>query len=109
MSRNDPDPPRALVIYVPLTTQNRNSAYEILLPKLNFLAQDSVANVQGIGSIPRVRFERKLGELPNQVMAQIKQAIMFALDLKVDEQVVFLLAIACLSNSVVTNELYRKN
>jgi mRNA interferase MazF len=35
VSRNDPNPPRALVIYVPLTTQNRGSAYEVSLPKLN--------------------------------------------------------------------------
>ncbi|MBI3208259.1 MAG: type II toxin-antitoxin system PemK/MazF family toxin [Candidatus Solibacter usitatus] len=28
VSRHDPDPPRALVLYVPLTTQNRMSQYE---------------------------------------------------------------------------------
>src|SRR5262249_1479704 len=32
VSRSDSDPPRALAIYVPLTTQNRNSDYEIALP-----------------------------------------------------------------------------
>lgn len=31
VSREDPQPPRALVIYVPLTTQNRNSPYEVVL------------------------------------------------------------------------------
>ena len=62
VSRYDPDPPRALIIYVPLTTQNRQSPYEVLLPKLPFLNQISVANVQGIGSLPSVRLERKLGQ-----------------------------------------------
>ncbi|MGK7875703.1 MAG: type II toxin-antitoxin system PemK/MazF family toxin [Xenococcaceae cyanobacterium] len=81
VSRDDPNPPRALVIYVPLTTQNRNSPYEVVLPKLRFLDRDSVANVQGLGSILRVRLERKLGNLPDEVMEQIKQAILFALDL----------------------------
>ncbi len=28
VSRHDPDAPRALTIYVPLTTQNRGSRYE---------------------------------------------------------------------------------
>ena len=42
------------MIYVPLTTQNRQSKYEVLLPKLSFLHEVSVANVQGIASIPRV-------------------------------------------------------
>ena len=36
VSRDDPNPPRALVIYVPLTTQNRNSQYEVVLPKVRF-------------------------------------------------------------------------
>ncbi len=56
VSRYDPDLPRAVVIYVPLTTQNRQSAYEVALPKLPFLDRDSVANVQGIGSLPMFDF-----------------------------------------------------
>jgi mRNA interferase MazF len=43
-----------------------------------------VANVQGIGSVPRVRLERKLGELPTDAMLEIKQALVFALDLETD-------------------------
>ena len=82
VSRDDPDPPRALAIYVPLTTQNRRSLYEVVLPRLQFLERDSIANVQGIGSIPTVRLERKLGKLPEEVMLEIQRAIKFALDLQ---------------------------
>ena len=82
VSRDDPDPPRALIIYVPLTTQNRQSAYEVALPKLRFLNFDSVANVQGIGSLPKVPLERRLGKLPEKAMNDIKGAIAFALDLE---------------------------
>ena len=53
-------------------------------PKLKFLNRDSFANVQGLGSIPRVRLERKLGQLPDETMHQIQQAILFSLDLKLD-------------------------
>jgi len=81
VSRLDPDPPRALVVYVPLTTQNRNSAYEVALPRLPFLDHESVANVQGLGSIPVVRLERKLGSLPAAALARIRNAIVYALDL----------------------------
>lgn len=84
VSRYDPDPPRALVTYVPLTTQNRKSQYEVKLPKLSFLNRDSFANVQGLGSIPQVRLERKLGELSSETMQKIKQAILFALDLNTE-------------------------
>ena len=74
LSREDSDPPRSLVIYAPLTTQNRGSQYEVVLPRLRFLSKDSIVNVQGLGSIPTVRLERKLGELPASVLQEIKQA-----------------------------------
>lgn len=82
VSRLDPDPPRALVLYVPLTTQNRNSRYEVILPRLPFLDRESVANVQGLGSIPIVRLERKLGVLPAQGFHAVKAALVFALDIE---------------------------
>jgi mRNA interferase MazF len=81
VSRDDPDPPRALILYVPLTRQNRQSPYEVVLPRLPFLDRDSVANVQGLGSLPTVRLERRLGKLPDDVMVKIKRALTFALDL----------------------------
>ena len=82
VSRQDPDPPRALVLYVPLTTQRRNSPYEVPLPRLPFLDRESVANVQGLGSLPTVRLERKIGRLSTGVMEQLKHALAFALDLE---------------------------
>jgi mRNA interferase MazF len=82
VSRLDPDPPRALALYVPLTTQNRLSRYEVMLPKLPFLDRDSSANVQGLGSIPTVRLQRRLGRIPLAVMTELKTALLFALDLE---------------------------
>ena len=84
VSRYDPDPPRALILYVPLTTQNRQSPYEVPLPRLGFLDRDSVANVQGLGSLPKARLERRLGKLPDEVMTKIKRALGFALDFGMD-------------------------
>ena len=81
VSRHDPDAPRALTIYVPLTTQNRGSRYEVALTKLTFLRELSVANVQGIASLPVTRLERKLGEVPPEVLAQIRKALAFATEM----------------------------
>ena len=78
LSRHDPEAPRALTIYVPLTTQNRGSRYEVELPKLRFLREVSFANVQGIASLPATRLERRLGELPPDVLARIREALAFA-------------------------------
>ncbi len=81
LSRDDPQAPRALVIYVPLTTQNRGSRYEVEPGMLRFLKEMSVANVQGLGSIPAIRLQRRLGLLSIELLNKIKQAARFALDL----------------------------
>jgi mRNA interferase MazF len=85
VSRADPDPPRALVIYVPITTQDRGSPYEVSLPQTRFLQKGSVANVQGIGSLPTVRLGRRIGTLPAQALIEIRRAIVWALDLELPE------------------------
>ena len=81
VSRYDEDPPRVLAIYVSLTSEYRGSAYEVEMPELPFLHAEGVANVQGIGSLPVKRLERRLGVLPPQVMDRIKKALRFVLDL----------------------------
>lgn len=72
----------ATCLYVPLTTQRRDSAYEVPLPWLPFLDRESVANVQGLGSLPTARLERKIGRLPREIMERLKDAVAFVLDLK---------------------------
>jgi mRNA interferase MazF len=69
-------------LYVPLTTQGRGSPYEVPLPRLPFLDRESVANVQGLGSLPTVRLERKIGRRSKGIMEQLKAALAFALDLE---------------------------
>jgi mRNA interferase MazF len=64
-----------LTIYVSLTTQNRRSPYEIEIPALTFVEKTSIANVQGLASLPIVRLERKIGTLPDSVMQDIKKAL----------------------------------
>ena len=51
------------------------------LPRLPFLDRDSVANVQGLGSVPTVRLERRIERLPAAVMTEVKAALVFALAL----------------------------
>ncbi len=82
VSRREPDPPRSLVLYVPLTTQRRNSPYEVPLPRLPFLDRESVANVQGLGSLPTARLERRIGRLSDDGMVRLEDAPAFALDLQ---------------------------
>ena len=80
LSRTDDDPPRALAIYVPTTSQDRSSDYEVTLGHLSFLDSASVANVQGIGSVPLVRLEKRIGALPEVDLARVKAALQWACD-----------------------------
>lgn len=81
VSRHDPEAPRALTLYVPLTTQHRGSRYEIPIGHLPFLDAASVVNVQGLGAVIEPRLERKLGQIPADLMAKVKDALRFTLEL----------------------------
>ena len=81
VSRHDPEAPRALILYVPLTTQHRGSRYEIPVGHLSFLDATSVINVQGLGSVIEPRLERKLGQIPADLMVKVKEALRFTLEL----------------------------
>jgi mRNA interferase MazF len=81
VSREDPESPRALAVCVPLTTENRDSAYEVALGKLRFLDRESWVNVQGLMSLGHEKLIRRLGRLPAPQMEQVKTALRFALDL----------------------------
>jgi mRNA interferase MazF len=82
LSRDDPDPPRKITVYVPLTTQNRGSRYEVELPRLSFLSAESTANLQGIASgatADQRLFLRKLGDLPPNVMELVEKALLYTI------------------------------
>ncbi len=48
------------------------------LGHLPFLDPESVANVQGIGSLPSVRFEKRLGSVSSEDLKAIKAALVKA-------------------------------
>lgn len=81
VSRQDPDSPRALSILVPLTTENRGSAYEVSLGKPRFLNKESWANIQGLMSVGHERLIRLLGTASSAQLSQIKAALRDALEL----------------------------
>ncbi len=66
--------PRSLIIHIPITRQDRGTDLEVKLGHLSFLDADSVANVQGVGSLPSVRSERRLGLMPPADLDAIKKA-----------------------------------
>jgi mRNA interferase MazF len=81
VSRHDPDRPRVLWIYVPITMQYRGSKYEVMLPKVSFLNYGSCANAQGVGSGLKADFKRKLGKLSPNVLNEVRKALLFAVEM----------------------------
>ena len=69
------DAVRSLIIHIPITRKNRGSELEVPLGHLPFLDPESVANVQGVGSLPSVRFEKRLGVLPATELKAVKTAL----------------------------------
>jgi mRNA interferase MazF len=72
------DAPRSLIIHIPVTRQNRGSELEVPPDHLPFLEPESVANVQAIGSLPSVRFEKRLGVVPETDLKKVKAALLKA-------------------------------
>jgi mRNA interferase MazF len=82
VSRKDDDPPRDLAIYVPCTSQFRESRYEIALSPSRTLDSATWVNVQGIGAIPSPRLIRRIGKVSEADWLNIRMALRFALDLE---------------------------
>jgi mRNA interferase MazF len=81
MSREDPQAPRAVALCVPLTSENRGSRYEVVMPRVPWLKLQSYANVQAIGSAGFHELTDKRGRFEPAVISKIKEAIRFAFDL----------------------------
>jgi mRNA interferase MazF len=81
VSRYDPDPPRALVLCAPITTQYRESAYEIPIGKPRFLREKSFVNLQGIVAIQYKELKGRVGKLDPRNFEEIREGLCFTFDL----------------------------
>ncbi|HZR20384.1 MAG TPA: type II toxin-antitoxin system PemK/MazF family toxin [Verrucomicrobiae bacterium] len=77
----DTDAPRAISVTVPLTTQNRGTQYEVQMPRVPWLKQQSFANVQAMAAYEHHEFLERRGRFDQAALEKIKQAIRWALDL----------------------------
>jgi len=82
VSREDPDSARAIALCAPLTTQDRQSPYEVSLGKLKFLDKTSWVNVQGLSATGHEKLLRRLGAVTQSQLAEIRQALRCVLDLE---------------------------
>ena len=76
-----PQDARALVVVVPLTSQQRGLRGEVDIGKPRWLPKHSSVNVQGFASIDQNALLRKLGKLPEAQFQLVKTAVRELLDL----------------------------
>jgi len=83
VSRQDPDPERALSVCVPCTTTIRGGQYEVPLPRVKWMpgSDDGVANVLGIEAVEHHRFERRAGRYEAEVLVAARKRIAWTLEL----------------------------
>jgi mRNA interferase MazF len=81
VTREDATAPRAISVTVPLTTQNRGSRYEVVLPRVPWLRHQSIANVQAIAAYEHHEFLERRGRFDQTTLDKIKDAIRWALDI----------------------------
>lgn len=81
MSREDPQAPRALAVFVPLTKETRGSRYEVTMPRVPWLKLQSYANTQAIGTAEHRELTDRRGRFDDATVAKIKDAIRWTFDL----------------------------
>lgn len=83
VSREDPNPERALSVCVPCTTAIRGGNYEVPLPRVKWMpgSDPGVANVLGIESVEHHRFERRAGRYESPVMAAVRKKLAWLLEI----------------------------
>ena len=65
----------AISSVVQLTTQHGDTPYEVTLPKVPWLHDQSYVNAQSVQPVKWVEFTRKLGQFDPQVMKQVRASL----------------------------------
>ena len=69
------------MLAVPVTTENRGSNYEVLMPRVRFLREISIANVQGLQPFRAAELEGPIGRFEASALEPVKAAIRWTLEL----------------------------
>lgn len=75
MSREDPQAPRALSVFVPLTKVSHGTRYEVPMPRVPWLKLQSYANVQALGTAEHRELTDKRGRFEPAAMDRMRDAL----------------------------------
>jgi hypothetical protein len=75
VSVRDEEAPLAVITGLSLTRHYHHSPYEVVLPKLPWMREQSYVNAQSLGGYKFVELQRLQGRFESGVMAQVRAAL----------------------------------
>jgi mRNA-degrading endonuclease toxin of MazEF toxin-antitoxin module len=81
VSREDPNAPRSLSVFVPLTKESRGGRYEVAMPRVPWLRLQSYANVLGMGAAEWHELTDRRGRFDAATVSKIKASLRWMLEL----------------------------
>ena len=75
MSRSDANCRLALASVVPITTQFAGTPYEVTLPRVPWLREQSYCNAQSVQPVAWVEFQRKVGQFDGRTLREVRTAL----------------------------------
>ena len=69
------------VVVAEITTQAKNYSSQVAIEQSGNLRKNSYVSAENLYTIPKERFLRFIGELPEDLLEQVRCAVVYALDL----------------------------
>lgn len=82
VSVDDPDCRLAVATVLQITTQHGETPYEVTLPRVGWLREQSYCNAQSAQPVAWVEFQRKIGQFDASVLANARSALKLWLGIK---------------------------
>jgi len=81
LTRSGVIPYLSKVVVAEVTSQGKGYPTQVAIDQTANLSKPSFVSAESLHSLPKDRLKRCLGELPSDLLRQISQAVVFALDL----------------------------
>lgn len=81
LTRSGVIPYLSKVVVSEITTQGKGYPTQIAIGEAGNLRKSSFVSAESLHTVPKERLKRYLGDLPSDLLRQISQAVIFALDL----------------------------
>jgi mRNA interferase MazF len=87
LTRSNVIPYLSKVVVAEITSQGKGYSTQVEIGIKGNLSRNSFVSADSLHSVPKDHMRRYLGELPEDLLRQVSEAVVFALDLTVEDSV----------------------